>query len=501
MVKSPEIVIGLVSPVGTDMQPVINALKNSFDAMKYDVHWIKISETFLDIADGIDDTSITEIEPQDRTEKYIEFGNSLRERFGNEFLSKIAIKQIVLKRNKKSSKDNLFEKNVYIVDQLKTAKEIELLKLVYGEAFFQMSVYSARDVRVDHIARKMAKAVNKRDSNPFRSPAESLVSRDDNEKFDHGQKVGKIFQLADVVINVDADMEQPISGQVDRFVRLLFGSNSISPNRMEYGMYLAHSAALRSLDLSRQVGAAIFRCTGEIATLGANEVPKAGGGTYWIDEKYDAREFTRNIDSNDERKKELLNEVVKLLGKNFESLTESELKALDDSQFMDALEYGRIVHAEMSAITDAARLGISLKGAKLYCTTFPCHMCSKHIVSSGIDSVVFLEPYPKSLTSDLHSDSVAIVGASRAQYDSFPSVDFIPFYGVTPTRYKDLFQRTKRKDKKGFMEYKSGRPLAIFAPVMRVYADVEVELAKAALMKYAPKLIKELVPEPEVVGS
>lgn len=501
MVKSPEIVIGLVSPVGTDMQPVINALKNSFDAMKYDVHWIKISETFMDIADGIKDTSITNIEPQDRTEKYIEFGNSLRERFGNEFLSKIAIKQIVLKRSKKSSKDNLFEKNVFIVDQLKTTKEIDLLKLVYGEAFFQMSVYSARDVRVDHIARKMAKAVNKRDSNPYRAPAESLVSRDDDEKIDYGQKVGKIFQLADVVINIDVDMEKTISGQVDRFVRLLFGSNAISPNRMEYGMYLAHSAALRSLDLSRQVGAAIFRCTGEVATLGANEVPKAGGGTYWIDEKYDAREFTRNLDSNDERKKELLNEVIKILGKNIEDLTDKELKDLKESQFMDALEYGRIVHAEMSAITDAARLGINLKGAKLYCTTFPCHMCSKHIVSSGIDSVVFLEPYPKSLTSDLHSDSVAIEGASRAKYDSFPSVDFVPFYGVTPTRYRDLFYRTKRKDKNGFVEYKTGRPLAIFAPKMPVNAEVEVEVAKQALTVYAPHLIKELVPEAEVVGS
>jgi deoxycytidylate deaminase len=48
---------------------------------------------------------------------------------------------------------------------------------------------------------------------------------------------------------------------------------------MEYGLFLAKAAALRTLDLSRQVGAAIFSDKGEIIALGANEVPKAGGGT------------------------------------------------------------------------------------------------------------------------------------------------------------------------------------------------------------------------------
>jgi deoxycytidylate deaminase len=57
---------------------------------------------------------------------------------------------------------------------------------------------------------------------------------------------------------------------------------------------------------------------------------------------------------------------------------------------MDALEYGRIIHAEMSAICDAARLGRSIKNAVLFTTTFPCHMCAKHIVAAGITKVVFL---------------------------------------------------------------------------------------------------------------
>ena len=55
---------------------------------------------------------------------------------------------------------------------------------------------------------------------------------------------------------------------------------------------------------------------------------------------------------------------------------------------MDALEYGRMVHAEMSSLCDAARLGHMFQGGTLYCTTFPCHMCAKHIVAAGIARVV-----------------------------------------------------------------------------------------------------------------
>jgi hypothetical protein len=52
--------------------------------------------------------------------------------------------------------------------------------------------------------------------------------------------------------------------------------------------------------------------------------------------------------------------------------------ALVGSSVMDLTEYGRIVHAEMCAICDAARVGRSVNGATLYCTTFPCHNCVRY---------------------------------------------------------------------------------------------------------------------------
>jgi hypothetical protein len=125
---------------------------------------------------------------------------------------------------------------------------------------------------------------------------------------------------------------------------------------------------------------------------------------------------------------------------------------------MDALEYGRIIHAEMSAISDAARLGRSTKNAVLYTTTFPCHMCAKHIVAAGIDKVVFLEPYPKSLAGDLHSDSILIEGQGRDHYDRFGATEFVHFFGIPPRRYRELFERGSRKSSDGkLLEWRDGR--------------------------------------------
>jgi deoxycytidylate deaminase len=220
-------------------------------------------------------------------------------------------------------------------------------------------------------------------------------------------------------------------------------------------MFAAKAAALRTLDLSRQVGAAIFTANGEIISMGSNEVPKASGGTYWSDDpkELDDRDYVRGCDANDQRKRERLSELLKIVGINNPDDVIKD-KRVKSSQFMDALEYGRVIHAEMSAITDAARLGHSLQGSILFCTTFPCHMCAKHIIAAGIDRVIFLEPYPKSLTSDLHGDAAVIEGADRGKYQHYPSVKFDHFCVVSPRRYREMFERHKRKDDDGnFIEW------------------------------------------------
>lgn len=139
-------------------------------------------------------------------------------------------------------------------------------------------------------------------------------------------------------------------------------------------------------------------------------------------------------------------------------------KALPETSLRDITEYGRAVHAEMSALTSAARSGAPVRGATLYCTTFPCHMCAKHLAAAGIARVVFVEPYPKSKARDLHADAIVLVGESadkNALSELTASLAarrtrFEPFVGVGPRRYFDLFsmklgtgRSIQRKDELG----------------------------------------------------
>ena len=63
------------------------------------------------------------------------------------------------------------------------------------------------------------------------------------------------------------------------------------------------------------------------------------------------------------------------------------------------------VHAEQNAIAQAAKLGISLDGATLYCTHQPCSICAKLMVNSGIRRVVYREGYPDPFTLEILNEA------------------------------------------------------------------------------------------------
>lgn len=53
----------------------------------------------------------------------------------------------------------------------------------------------------------------------------------------------------------------------------------------------------------------------------------------------------------------------------------------------------RTVHAEQNAICQAARRGISIEGATLYCRMTPCRTCAMLIINCGIARVVCERKY------------------------------------------------------------------------------------------------------------
>lgn len=63
------------------------------------------------------------------------------------------------------------------------------------------------------------------------------------------------------------------------------------------------------------------------------------------------------------------------------------------------------VHAEQNSIIQAAKLGVSVQGATLYCTHQPCSICAKMIINSGITRVVFDEGYPDEFSIKMFNEA------------------------------------------------------------------------------------------------
>jgi dCMP deaminase len=68
-------------------------------------------------------------------------------------------------------------------------------------------------------------------------------------------------------------------------------------------------------------------------------------------------------------------------------------------------ELCRGLHAEQNAIIQAAKHGVNIAEATLYCTTSPCIICSKMIINSGVRRIVYLEGYPDELSLEMLGES------------------------------------------------------------------------------------------------
>jgi len=64
-------------------------------------------------------------------------------------------------------------------------------------------------------------------------------------------------------------------------------------------------------------------------------------------------------------------------------------------------ELCRGLHAEQNVIIQAAYHGIAIAGSILYCTNFPCVICSKMLINAGIKKIYYIEGYEDSLSREM----------------------------------------------------------------------------------------------------
>ena len=60
----------------------------------------------------------------------------------------------------------------------------------------------------------------------------------------------------------------------------------------------------------------------------------------------------------------------------------------------------RTNHAEMNALTQAAKLGNAVNGATAYVTNMPCTTCAKALIAAGIKRVVIFSDYHDTLATE-----------------------------------------------------------------------------------------------------
>ncbi|MCK5397333.1 MAG: dCMP deaminase family protein [Thermoplasmata archaeon] len=134
------------------------------------------------------------------------------------------------------------------------------------------------------------------------------------------------------------------------------------PSNDEYFMKMAHLVSERSTCLRRKVGAVIVSDK-RVLTTGYNGAPK---GLPHCEETGCIRQ-QRNVPSGERH------------------------------------ELCRGVHAEQNAIIQAAVFGVSVKGATIFITNYPCSVCAKLLLNAGITEVIYDGEYKDDLAIELLS--------------------------------------------------------------------------------------------------
>lgn len=431
-----ELVFAIVCPLGTPYRRVSEALENYLRQFGYKTEPIKVSDYFEDIlrqlgsdlkAEGDDAKSIADYK--------IAAGNQIRQLAQkNDIMALVAAGVIAdlryeknreLGRKPNQRRSLPLKDTAFVISTVRRPEEVTTLRRIYGDGFFLIGANASREVREHYFE----------EQGIVGEDAATLMETDAKEKLDYGQATRDAFQMADVFLSGDG-AGADYADQVSRFLDLLFGSPTLTPTPQEQAMFMAYASSLRSGDLSRQVGAAIIDPYGDLISVGCNEAPKPGGGLYDppTPGKESHRDIEQRYDSNEREKEIIAERIVREIGGGVDPKTVRD--ALKAAGFFDITEFGRAVHAEMEALLACARSGRSARGATLYTTTLPCHNCTRHIIAAGISKVIYIEPYAKSRASALHPDEISV---DREEAGKVP---FLPFVGVGPRRYFDLFSLT-----------------------------------------------------------
>lgn len=388
----PSVVIGLTGSFGSGCTEISKHLESE-GYFRY-----RLSQPISDLADakGV---------AKDDRDALQTLGDDLRKENGPSYLAELAITSV-----QEAAADKI------VLDGIRNTAEIDALRRRFAN-FYVIAVQAGRDTRWQRVKKKMGL-----DEKVF----DVADARDRGEGEVWGQQVSLCTDMADIVIQNDKDLDLGAPGiakelwaKVERFTDLMLRPGSQSPQLGELNMSLAANASMRSKCIGRQVGAVITTDEGEVLSVGYNEVPR---GDRPCVELYDTC-FRKRVRA--ERKVR-----CQECSKEFTGAACPSCGATLDPDLLGGkeLDLCRALHAEESAILQLAKLGgPSPVGGVVYTTTFPCMLCAKKIVATGVKQVHYIDPYPV-------QEAKAVLQQAK--------IEVVPFEGVKAHAFHRLFRRS-----------------------------------------------------------
>lgn len=437
---SPELFIGIARPLGTSSEAPLSELVNALDHYGYTVYPVKISKL---LEDSLMDETGTPVSAKfdERIETLIAEGNRIcAEAQSGAAVADMAVDEIRRQRPEEADTGDSKTagergnarslRRVFLIDSLKRPDEVLALRNLYGDHFILLGLQSAETER---IARMRAELATRGTSSGADAKARaSEILRMDNQKDLFGQQMTTTLAMSDAFIRVDGD--SVARREMRRTVEIMFGDpKAEAPSVEEYGMNLARQTSLRSPELGLRVGAAILSPAGDVLATGYNHHPTASGAPEYDFAAVDLQGLARNTMHLLADAELLSPAAVSGLNSDPDKFIRALLKGpMKESQLRGVTEYQRPVHAEMDALLSALRQGVDVAGATIYVTDFPCHGCARHLIALKL-TLVYLVPYTKSKAADMYGDDTD---------------KFMPFNGVTPSRYQQWFGDGMSEDRK-----------------------------------------------------
>jgi len=262
----------------------------------------------------------------------IAVGKELREKFGHAALANMALES--MEADKK-----------YVVSSIRNPAEVEVLRR--RKNFVLVYVDAPAKERFRRMAGRQKPGEELPTFTDFLASEKKEMSEDPS-----GQQLHRVFRMADLTIKNDGTIEQ-LYTKIDKFLRMWKPRLYRRPDWDEYFLGIMRQVGRRGTCDRGKSGAVIVKdkrllSTGYVGSpIGIPHCDEVG----------------------------------------------HEIHTVTNPDGTTSQHCIRTAHAEQNAIVQAARFGIAIDGATIYCKMEPCYACAKMIINAGIKRVVCEKKY------------------------------------------------------------------------------------------------------------